>query len=153
MPFSRRDLISKKQLLGQILIKRNLITADQLKDALEAQKKEGGVIGEILVKLGYVTERDIVVALIVQCGFPYIAVNKYEIDLKVTLLIPEDIARKYHVIPLDRVGDVLSLVMSNPLDMSMIEELEQLTNCRIATFIATKAEIDEAIAHWYKKKA
>src|SRR3989338_8681268 len=152
MSFSRRDLISKKQLLGQILIKRNLISSDQLKEALDSQKKGGGFLGEILVKLGYITERDIVVALIVQCGFPYIAVNKYEIDQKVVHLIPEDVARKYHVIPLDRVGDVLSLVMANPLDLTMIEELEQLTSCRIATFIATKAEIDEAISHRYKTK-
>src|SRR3989344_3638248 len=100
MSFSRRDLISKKQLLGQILIKRNLITADQLKEALDVQKKDGGVLGEILVNLKYVTERDIVVALIVQCGFPYIAVNKYEIDPKVSELIPEEAARKFHVIPL-----------------------------------------------------
>ena len=152
MAFSRRDFISKKQLLGQILIKRNLITADQLKEALDIQKKEGGVVGEILVRLGYVTERDIVVALIVQCGFPYIAVNKYEIDLKVIQLIPEETARKNHVMPLDRVGDVLSVVMANPLDMAMIEELEHTTSCRIATFIATKAEIDEAISNWYKRK-
>ena len=97
------------------------------------------------------TEKDIVVALIVQCGFPYIAVNKYEIDAKVILLIPEETARKYHVIPLDRVGDVLSVVMANPLDIAMIEELEELTRCKIATFIATKAEIDEAINLRYKK--
>ncbi|HOW35906.1 MAG TPA: hypothetical protein PL155_05790 [Candidatus Omnitrophota bacterium] len=152
MAFSRRDLISKKQLMGQILIKRNLITADQLKEALEIQKKENGFVGEILTRLGYVTERDIVVALIVQCGFPYIAVNKYEIDAKVIQLIDEETARKYHVIPLDRVGDVLSVVMANPLDLAMIEELEQLTKCKIATFIATKAEIDEAIAIRYKSK-
>ncbi len=150
MAFSRRDLISKKQLLGQILIKRNMITAEQLKEALEAQKKEGGVLGETLVKLGYVTERDIVVALIVQCGFPYIAVNKYEIDPKIIQLVSEDIAKKFHVIPLDRVGDVLSVVMANPLDSTMIEELEKVTCCKIATFIATRAEIDEAISHRYK---
>ena len=66
MAFSRRDLISKKQLMGQILIKKNLITQDQLKEALDIQKKEGGFIGEILVKLGHITEKDIVVALIVQ---------------------------------------------------------------------------------------
>ncbi|MFA5060360.1 MAG: hypothetical protein WC676_07020 [Candidatus Omnitrophota bacterium] len=153
MAFSRRDLISKKQLLGQILIKRNLLAADQLKEALEVQKKDGGVLGEILVNLGYVTERDIVVALIVQCGFPYIAVNKYEIDPKVTQLIAEETARKFHVIPLDRVGDVLSVVMANPLNLPMIEELENTTKCKIATFIATKTEIDEAISRWYKKGA
>ena len=153
MVFSRRDLISKKQLMGQILIKRNLITQDQLKEALEIQKKDGGFIGEILVKLRHVTEKDIVVALIVQCGFPYIAVNKYEIDSKVISLIPEETARKFHVIPLDRVGDVLSVVMANPLDSVMIEELEHITGCKIATFIATKVEIDEAISHRYKKGA
>ena len=152
MAFSRRDVISKKQLLGQILIKRNLITQAQLKEALDLQKEQGGVLGEILAKLGYVTERDIVVALIVQCGFPYIAVNKYEIDKKVMQLIPTETAQKYHVVPLDRVGDVLSVVMANPLDVTMIEELEHTTGCKIATFIATKAEIDEAISHWYEKK-
>lgn len=151
MAFIRRDIVSKKQLMGQILIKRNLITAEQLKEALGAQKKEGGFIGEILVKLNYVTESDIVVALIVQCGFPYIAVNKYEIDKKILQLIPEEIARKFHVIALDRVGDVLSVVMANPLDSAMIEELQAISGSKIATFIATKAEIDEAINQWYKK--
>ena|SRR3989338_548642 len=149
MTYSRRDLITKKQLLGQILIKRGLITQEQLKEALEAQKSEGGFLGEVLVKLGHITEKDIVVALIVQCGFPYIAVNKYEIDANISGLIAKDVAMKHHIIPLDRVGDVLSVVMANPLDLSIIEELEKITNCKIATFIATKAEIDEAIGRWY----
>lgn len=149
MTYSRRDLITKKQLLGQILIKRGLITQEQLKEALEAQKSEGGFLGEVLVKLGHITEKDIVVALIVQCGFPYIAVNKYEIDANISGLIAKDVAMKHHIIPLDRVGDVLSVVMANPLDLSIIEELEKITNCKIAAFIATKAEIDEAIGRWY----
>jgi len=152
MVYQRRNIISKKQLLGQILVKRGFITDEQLKEALALQKKEGGVLGEILVKIGYVTERDVVVALIVQCGFPYIAVNKYDIDKKVIDLMPEEVARKYHVIPLDKVGDVLSVVMGNPLDTAMISEIEGMTNCRIATFIATRTEIDEAINKWYKKK-
>ncbi len=153
MVYSRRDIISKKQLLGQILIKRGFITKEQLKDALDTQKKEGGVLGELLVKLGFVTERDVVVALIVQCGFPYIAVNKYEIDLKVVDLVPEKLARQYHLVPLDRVGDVLSIVMANPLDVLVIEQIEHLSNCKVATFIATKTEIDEAINRWYKRKS
>lgn len=152
MAYSRRDIISKKQLLGQILIKRGLITKDQLKDTLDVQKKEGGVLGELLVKLGYVTERDVVVALIVQCGFPYIAVNKYEVDSKVIELIPEKTAREFHVVPLDKVGDVLSIVMANPLDTSIIEHIERISECKVATFIATKSEIDEAIRHLYARK-
>ncbi|MBM3252594.1 MAG: hypothetical protein FJZ11_07460 [Candidatus Omnitrophica bacterium] len=152
MVYSRREIISKKQLLGQILLKRGLINKQQLTDALDYQKKDGGVLGEVLVKLGYLTERDVVVALIVQCGFPYIAVNKYDIDHKVLSLLPEEQARKFHVIPLDKVGDVLSVVMANPLDISTIEEIEKISNCKVATFIATKTEIEEAIRRCYSKK-
>src|SRR3989338_8410045 len=150
--YTRRDIISKKQLLGQILLKRGMITKEQLQDALDHQKKEGGVLGETLIKLGHVTEQDIVVALIVQCGLPYIAVNKYEIDKKVIDIIPAKIARQYHIMPLDKVGDVLSVVMANPLDAAMIEEIERITGCKVATFIATKTEIDDAIDRWYNQK-
>jgi type IV pilus assembly protein PilB len=129
-----------------------MITPEQLQHALNYQKKEGGVVGETLIKLGYVTERDIVVALIVQCGLPYIAVNKYDIDKKVIDIIPAKIARQYHIMPLDKVGDVLSVVMANPLDAAMIKEVERITGCKVATFIATKTEIDEAIDRWYDKK-
>lgn len=152
MVYSRRDIISKKQLVGQILIKRGLITKEQLKDALDVQKKEGGFLGELLVKLGFLTERDVVVALIVQCGFPYIAVNKYEIDLKVIDLVPQKFARQYHVVPLDKVGDVLSIVMANPLNIPIIEQIEDMSGCKVATFIATKTEIDEAIDRLYKRR-
>lgn len=151
MVYLRRDIIAKKQLIGQILIKRGMISKEQLQHALDHQKKEGGVLGEILIKLGYVTERDIVVALILQCGLPYIAVNKYEIDKRVIELIPAKTARQFHIMPLDRVGDVLSVVMANPLDAVMIDEIQHITGCKVATFIATKAEIDEAINKWYGK--
>ena len=76
-----------KQPLGKVLIKRKVITQEQLDQALEVQKREEGYIGEILVKLGYVDERDIVAALVVQSNLPYIAVDKYEIDKSIIQLI------------------------------------------------------------------
>ena len=141
-----------RQLIGEILVKRNLITPKQLEEALKLQKQEKEFVGEILVKLGYLQETDIVVALMVQCGLPYIAVNKYTIDPEVLKLIPEELARSMRLIPLDKVGGVLSVVMINPLTLAMKEQLEKITQCRIATFIATQTEIDEAIAHWYPSK-
>lgn len=147
-----QNLLGNRQLIGEILLKRNVITRKQLEEALELQKKQDGYIGEILINLGYLQEMDIVVALIVQCGLPYIAVNKYEIDPNIVKLIPEEMARSLHLIPLDRVGGVLSVVMANPLSSSVKEQLEKMTGCRIATFIATKAEIDQAIARCYKKE-
>lgn len=138
-----------KPLIGEILVKRRYITKEQLDHALQVQKAENGFIGEILVKLGYLAERDIVVALVVQCGLPYIAVGKYDIDPQVLRLIPKEMAQKERLIPLDRIGNVLSVVMTNPLTDDRKIKLEALTKCRVATFISTKSEIEEAIARLY----
>lgn len=138
-----------KVLLGEILIQRKRITREQLEDALKIQKQKGGYIGEILVGLGILDERDIVVALVIQCGLPYIAVNKYTIDPQIVRLIPKEVAQKEKVIALDRIGEVLSVVMVNPLTDDKKKELETLTKCRVATFISTKSEIEEAIARNY----
>jgi len=138
-----------KVLLGEILIQRKRITRQQLDDALQTQKSKGGFIGEILVNMGLLDERDIVVALVIQYGMPYIAVNKYSIDPGIVRLIPKEIAQKEKLIALDRIGDILSVVMVNPLSEEKKIELESLTKCRVATFISTKGEIEEAIARNY----
>lgn len=140
-----------KPLLGEILLERKKITPQQLNIALQHQKQKGGFLGEILVELGILEERDIVVALVIQCGMPYIAVDKYYIHKETLGLIPEDIARRERIIALDRVGDVLSIVSTNPLSVEQLALVEQLTHCRVATFIATKTEIDLAIARNYRK--
>ena len=138
-----------KVLLGEILIQRKRITRQQLEDALGTQKVKGGFIGEVLVNMGIIDERDIVVALVIQCGLPYIAVNKYTIDPDIVHLIPKEVAQKEKVIALDRIGEILSVVMVNPLSEEKKSYLEMLTKCRIATFISTKTEIEEAIARNY----
>ena len=138
-----------KVLLGEILIQRKVISREQLETALQVQKEKGGIIGEILVSLGALEERDIVVALVIQCGLPYIAINKYAIDPQIVHLIPKEVAQKEKVIALDRIGEILSVVMVNPLTDDKKDYLESLTKCRIATFISTKAEIEEAIARNY----
>ncbi len=138
-----------KQLIGEILIERKKITAVQLAQALKIQKEGHSFLGEILVKLGYVDDKDIVVALVIQCGLPYISVNKYKIDSEILKLIPADVARAHHVIPLDRIGDVVSVVMTNPLTDELRKKLETITSCRVATFISTKSEIDDAILRSY----
>jgi type IV pilus assembly protein PilB len=140
-----------KELLGEILVKRRLITEEQLNKALDAQKKEGCYLGQALIKLGFVEERDVVVALVVQCNLPYIAIDKYELDSAILQLVPEDFLRKHSIIPLDRVGDILSVVMADPLNLVLKKELERITNCQIASFIATRLEIERAINRWFSK--
>ena len=143
------NMPNERPLIGEILMKRKRITKEQLDHALNVQKQENGFVGEILVKLGYVEERDIVVALVVQCGLPYIAVAKYAIDPAIVKLIPKETARQDMVIALDRIGDILSVVMINPLSREEKARLEAMTGCRIATFITTKSELEEAIVRNY----
>ncbi|MBL8014237.1 MAG: hypothetical protein JNN05_10350, partial [Candidatus Omnitrophica bacterium] len=126
----------KAPMIGEILMECKKITHAQLQEALKIQQHERGFLGEILVKLGYLEDRDIVVALITQCGLPYISINKYLVDADIIKLIPVDVAKAHHVIPLDKIGDVVSVVMTNPLTDELREKLENLTSCRIATFIS-----------------
>ena len=139
----------ERQFLGKILVGRDIIDQKQMKHALDVQKEKGGYFGKILIDLGYVNERDIVAALVVQCHVPYIAVDRYEIDQDIIELIPGDIAKKYRIIPLDRVSNVLSVAMSDPMDTEARTELENITNCQIAPFISTEGEISKAIQRWY----
>jgi len=138
-----------KSKLGEILIRKNIITSDQLTKALEVQKSDKEYLGETLIRLGFVEERDILVALVVQCNLPYIAVQNYRVEKGIVNLIPEPVARQFHVVALDRVGDILSVVMADPLNEEIKTELTKLTQCKIAPFIATKAEIEEAIKRLY----
>jgi type IV pilus assembly protein PilB len=139
----------RKRLLGSILLERDLITQDQLEHALQVQERQGGYFGKILVDLKYVDEHDIVTALVIQCHVPYIAIDQYEIDRNVLSLVPRDIARKYHVIPLDQVNKILSIVMADPLDVEAKSELQHVTNCRLVPFIATHGEVEKALHRWY----
>jgi type IV pilus assembly protein PilB len=90
-----------------------------------------------------------VTALVVQCNLPYIAVSKHEVSPEVLGLIPADFARNSRIVPLDRIGNILSIVMMNPMDESKRQEVELITGCRIATFISTRSEIDAAIKRFY----
>lgn len=148
-PF-RHHLI--KEQLGQVLIQRGIITPEQLQQALALQKEKEGFLGEILTSLGFTTEEEIAQALAIQHDFPYLPLANYEIDSEVTKLIPEELARKYCVLPIDKMGDILTCVMANPLDTKIVEEIEAHTKCKIELFVATYTEIKEAIERGYIQK-
>lgn len=149
MTVKKEEDFVKNQLLGEILVSQNMIDREQLKEALRLQENEKKYVGELLIKLGYIVERDVMVALVEQCKLPYIAIDKYNVDKEIANLIPKETALKYHAIPLGRVGNILSVVMADPLDSLRKEEFKRITNCEIASFIATKQEIDSAIRKCY----
>ncbi|MBN2096993.1 MAG: hypothetical protein JW714_00790 [Candidatus Omnitrophica bacterium] len=141
-----------KEQLGQVLVQRGILSAKQLEQALKVQKEEGGLLGETLIKLRLATEEDIAQALAIQHDFPYLPLANYEIDPEAIKLVPENVSKKYLVLPIDKMGDILTVVMANPLDNEALNELEGLTKCKIEVFVATHTEIKEAIQRCYAPK-
>jgi type IV pilus assembly protein PilB len=128
-----------------------MITRQQLYHALEVQKTSsaGKYVGEVLIDLGYLTEIDIVTALVLQCNLPYLSIRRHEVDPAIVQLIPAEMARRERMVPLDRIGCVLSVVVSSPLNQAVRTQVESLTGCRVATFVSTRSEIDQAIIRFY----
>lgn len=138
--------------MGELLLDRGIINQAQLDQSLEVQKAKGGLIGEILVDLGFVKEDDIAQALTAQYGFPYLPLGNYDVDIEITGIIPGRVARQYLLVPIDKIGNNLTLAMSNPLNVQAIEDVELLSGCSVQTFVSTSSDIKKAIEKYYKDK-
>ncbi len=141
--------IIQKQ-LGELLLESKLITKEQLEEALRVQKDKGGLIGQILVTLKFTNEAAIAQALTAQYGFPYLPLTNYEIDTVAVKVIPEHVAKQFELIAVDRVGNILTVVMSNPLNSQAVEDVEMLTKLTAQVFVSTATDIHKAIADNYK---
>ena len=143
-----RRIITKR--LGEVLLERGVITRQELEKALAHQQSHGGLLGQILIQLEFVTEQEIALALTAQYGFPYLPLDNYEIDGTLTELIPEQVARQYCLIPIDRIGNALTLAMADPSNVQAIEDIELLTKCVVQTFVSTPSDVTRAIDKHYK---
>ena len=143
-----KRIITKR--IGEVLLERGLINHKELEQALAYQKEHGGLMGQVLIHLGFITEQEVALALTAQYGFPYLPLDNYEIDSGLTELIPEPVARQYCLIPIDRIGNALTLAMADPSNVRAIEDIELLTKCVVQTFVSTPTEIKKAIDRHYK---
>jgi type IV pilus assembly protein PilB len=135
--------------LGEILIKESLITQEQLQKALEFQRSNGGKLGSCLTKMGFITDDDITGVLSRQYGVPSINLKYYEIDPTVIKLIPQDTAVRYQVIPLSRVGSVLTIAMTDPTNVFAMDDIKFMTGFNVEPVVASESAIAEAIARFY----
>ena len=136
--------------LGELLLDSRLITSEQLTEALALQKEWGGLLGQILVSLRYISEEAIAQALTAQYGFPYLPLGGYEIDPEVAKIIPPHVALQYGLIAVDRVGSILTIAMSNPLNLQAVEDVETITRYKVQVFVTTATDIAKAIKEVYK---
>jgi type IV pilus assembly protein PilB len=145
-----RKIVNKQ--LGDLLLERGILNQQQLDKALTVQKERGGLLGEILVDLGFAKEEDIAHALTAQYGFPYLPLSNYEINPEIINIVPGRVARQYMLVPIDKIGNNLTLAMSNPLNIQAVEDVELLSGCSVQTFVSTSSDIKRAIAKYYKDK-
>lgn len=139
----------KKQ-LGELLIERGVIDKKKLEHALGVQKEKGGLIGQVLVDLGYATEEMIAQALTAQYGFPYLPLENYELDHDIIKIVPKNVALQFCLIPIDRIGNNLTIAMSNPLNSLAIEDIELVSGLYVQVFVSTATDINNAIEKYYK---
>mgnify|MGYP001382702639 CR=1 FL=1 len=136
--------------LGEILIGEGLLTPEQLQQALDEQKKNGGKIGQIFIDLGFVPEERILFFLQQQLGMIAVNLDEWEVDPEILKLIPGEVAKKHLVIPIEKLGDTLTVAMMDPTDRKILDDLKFITNLNIEPAISTKRSLTAAVDKYYK---
>lgn len=135
--------------LGDLLVRENLISPQQLRQALEYQKVHGGRLGYCLIRLGWVTGEDISAILCRQFGLPSINLPFFKVDPSVVKLIPPETARKYQVLPLSREGTTLTVAAVDPTDVLAMDDLQFMTGFTIEPVVAAESAVRGAIRKHY----
>jgi len=135
--------------LGEILVRENLISPQHLREALDYQREHGGRLGFNLVKLGLVSDDMITAVLSRQYGIPSVNLDLFHIDESVLRLIPQEVAQKYSVLPLSRVGATLTLAMVDPTNVFAMDDIKFMTGLNVEPVVVAEASIQQAIAKYY----
>src|SRR6266705_1213155 len=135
--------------LGEILVRENLISPQHLRQALDYQREHGGRLGFNLVKLGLVSDETITAILSRQYGIPSVNLELFDIDDSVLRLIPQEVAQKYSVLPLSRVGATLTLAMVDPTNVFAMDDIKFMTGLNVEPVVVAEASVQTAIAKYY----
>ncbi len=135
--------------MGELLLREKIITADQLKSAIDYQKKNNLPLGTSLVSLGFISEEEVAQALSRQLGYPYIDLEQFEVFPEVISLLPAEVAKKYMVMPIHRIRSFLTLAMVDPTDLEVIEDIRFRTGLSIQPVIASETGVMGAFNKYY----
>jgi type IV pilus assembly protein PilB len=137
--------------LGEILVRENLITTQQLREALEYQRTSGGRLGSNLIKMGFLSEEIITAVLSRQYGVPSVNLEMFRIDTDVIDLIPQETAQKYAVLPISKVGATLTLAMADPTNVFAMDDIKFMTGLNVEPVVVSEASVMQSIAKYYNR--
>jgi len=112
--------------LGEMLVGEGIITREELDEALRRKETEGGFVGQILVDLGYIKQNELISFLVKQCKIPHISLADYHISDELLSLVPEEICLEHCLLPIDKLGKILTVAMVDPLDANALEAVRQV---------------------------
>src|SRR4026208_206445 len=135
--------------LGELLLKENMVTPQQLQEALSHQKMNGGKLGKAFVQLGYVRDEEITSLLSRQYGVPSINLDHFEVDPAIIKIIPAETARKYQVLPLSRSGAVLTIAMADPTNVFAMDYIKFMPVYNGGPVVASESAIEDSIERYY----
>jgi len=138
--------------IGELLLKEKIISPEQLRRAIEEQKIMGGRLGSTMVNLGFIKEQELINFLSKQYGVPAVNLREFEIDPKVSRLVPFEICDKYNLIPINRAGSTLIVAIADPSNIFAIDDVKFLTGYNVEVVVASEAAIKEAIEREFKRK-
>ena len=131
--------------LGEIFTHSGLISNEQLEEALADQESTGKHLGELLVDRGYVTERDVAEAIATQFSLPYLSPTQYFVPGDMASVIPLELMRKHHIVPIDSLEKLLMVVIAGPVETGVLEQIEKQTGCTLQIYVGTLADVSSAI--------
>jgi type IV pilus assembly protein PilB len=135
--------------LGELLLKENMVTPQQLQEALTHQKMNGGKLGKAFVSLGYVRDEEITSLLSRQYGVPSINLDHFEVDPAIIKIIPAETSRKYQILPLSRSGATLTIAMADPTNVFAMDDIKFMTGYNVEPVVASETSLDDAIEKYY----
>src|SRR5512134_2889556 len=137
--------------LGELLLKENMVTPQQLQEALNHQKMGGGKLGKAFVSLGFMKDEEITSLLSRQYGVPSVNLDHFEVDPTIIKIIPAETARKYQVLPLSRSGAVLTIAIADPTNVFAIDDIKFMTGYNVEPVVASESALEELIERHYQR--
>jgi len=138
-----------KKKLGDILVEAGLISSAQLKDVLSMQKESGKKIGELLIDLGYLTSKSMIEVLEFQLGIPYVNLAVYPVEAQTVRAIPENMARKYEIVPIKFENNTLTVAVSDPTNDNALDDVRIYTGLEVQPVMADADQIKNLIARHF----
>ncbi len=132
-----------------MLVRRNLLTPDKLEKALKIQKEKKERIGDILVELGYISQDNLLEVLSSELNIPVLHLSRCRITPEVISLVPKKVAEHYCLIPVSSFESIITLAMSDPMNVNALDDIRRATGLEVRAFLASDKDIKEAIERYY----